>query len=149
MLIKFRKAQSSLEYITLFSVIVAAIIIGQAFLKKRAQGYIKEQGESISNESWSFSNSQEHYKEKLTTDQVITENINTDGNVDNFITGDQSQGVHDLQSANLYSRVDRTGGETKIQRYRQTDALAVETYEYNDYDTTTFNDFSLEGSWEE
>ena len=147
MLIKLRKAQSSLEYITLFSVIVAAIIIGQAFLKRRAQGYIKEQGESISNEGWSFSNSQEHYKEVLESDQVITENINTEGNADNFITG-EGEGVHDLQSANLYSRVDRTGGETKIQRYRQTDALTQEDYEYDDYDTSAFNDFSLEGSWE-
>ncbi len=148
MLLKLRKAQSSLEYITLFSVIVAAIIIGQAFLKRRAQGYIKEQAGNISNESWSFSNSQEHYKENLTDDQVITENVNTDGTESNFIAAEEGEGIYNLQEVNLYSRVDRTRGETKIQRQTQTDALRQEDYKYEDYDITTYGDFSLEGSWE-
>lgn len=135
MLIKIRKhftrksAQSSLEYVTLFSVVVASIIVGQSFLKRRASGYLKEQGESISSTGWSFANSTEKYVEKLAegSDQVTTEKINTD----------------DLNKKH-FSLVDRKGGEVSVRREEKTEALTKEKYLFTDYATTNYDDYKLE-----
>ncbi|MCF7872878.1 MAG: hypothetical protein K9L80_01555 [Candidatus Omnitrophica bacterium] len=53
MLIKLKKAQSTLEYAALFAVVIGAIIAGQVYFKRGVQGKLKSSADQMG-EQYSF-----------------------------------------------------------------------------------------------
>ncbi|MCF7875370.1 MAG: hypothetical protein K9L99_05875 [Candidatus Omnitrophica bacterium] len=53
MLIKLKKAQSTLEYAALFAVVIGAIIAGQVYFKRGVQGKLKSSADQVG-EQYSF-----------------------------------------------------------------------------------------------
>ncbi len=53
MLVRMRKAQSTLEYALLIGVVVGALLYMQNYLKRNIQGHLQAQGDQISDDHYS------------------------------------------------------------------------------------------------
>lgn len=141
------KAQSILEYALLLGVIAAGILIMQSFVKRAAQGRLKDSADRISGGStFSAGGTSEYQSRKLTTDQEIVQETATDATMDDFtdeaVTGTIKKGV--------YSSNTRTGGDATSETKSRTDAAVNEKYKWDDYqkDKVSNFDFTEEGDFE-
>jgi len=99
-LIRFHKAQSTLEYAALFAIVIGALIAGQVYVKRGLQGKIKKSADQLGDQ-YSFSSTTGTVTTVLnsSTDETISGGVTTtESDQDQSITQDLSIGDFDSES---------------------------------------------------
>jgi uncharacterized protein (UPF0333 family) len=141
-----KKAQSMLEYTILISIVVAAILIMQFFVKRHFQGGLKESAEKMG-EAFSSSNTTTSQERTMGGDQNIREEVGTTSTtkavMNQFISTAAPIGTVDK---GVYSATVRSGGKSKMTSETRTDAAQYEATTVGGHPNTSYQDFDITGS---
>ncbi len=143
MLKRKNKAQSLIEYAVVFSVVVAAILIMQAFIKRGYQGSLKDSADKMG-EQFSAGNTTISQNRSLNGTQTILHEAGTTGKMGTVLgTLGLASNVttHDLTAQEVYSVDTRTGGKTTAETKVKTDAATKEATRWSDYNATEQTNF--------
>ncbi len=129
-----RKAQSMLEYAILLGVVISAILLMQAFVKRGVSGQLKDaadkMGDQYSATNTTISQERGMFKNQDIVEETATSADDTKGigkyvlDAGGKVTGTLERGVYSLSS--------RTGGDTAIDVKQQTDSAAKEIVRWTD-----------------
>jgi hypothetical protein len=139
MLIRNKKGQSILEYAILLGVVIAALLIMQAFVKRGYQGGLKDASDRMGDQ-FSAGGTTEQDMRQMSSDQVIVEEVATGSEINAFgvgATGTLSRGA--------VGYTERTGGTQTMTSQAWTDSAEQERARVADYSdvsesATNFND---------
>jgi len=146
MLKRKNKAQSLIEYAVVFSVVVAAILIMQAFIKRGYQGSLKDSADKMG-EQFSAGNTTTSQNRTLNGTQTILHEAGTTAKIEAVLgeLGDlpvSNVTTHDLDSQEVYSVDTRTGGTTTAKTSVRTDSAVNEATRWGDYNNTNYDNFN-------
>lgn len=126
------KGQSLLEYAILLGVIVAGLLIMQAFIKRGYQGGLKESADKMG-EQYSASGTTIIQERRLTEPQVITEEVATDDTtIAKFKSGVAPIGT---VKKGVYSYTDRSSTGQISETKTKTESADLEKGRLSDYTT--------------
>ncbi len=140
MFIREKKGQSILEYAILLAVVIAALLIMQAFVKRGVSGGLKESADKMG-EQFSAGGTTIHSKRTMATDQTIKEEVATDETIGDFLpsgktaTGTLDKGAHSFSS--------RTGGQITSLQETKTESAAKEKVRFDEYQKEEVENYNL------
>jgi len=131
-----RKGQSILEYAILLAVVIAVLLIMQAFVKRGYQGSLKASSDKMG-EQFSASGTTIKEEQKMTGNQNVITEVGTDTTVMGQFSGDipevTLQGTLDKGA---YSLNTREGGTVESVTDSRTESAKDEKARAGDYQTT-------------
>jgi len=137
---KYRRGQAIIEYAIVFSVIIAALLIMQMFIKRGYQGGLKDAADKMG-EQFSAGGTTISQERKLNADQTIAEATATTAAISNYdITPDST--MTGLVDQGVYTAQKRTGGESTSETRQATDSAAKEKTRASEYQTTEQTNFA-------
>ncbi|MDD5155804.1 MAG: hypothetical protein PHF11_04885 [Candidatus Omnitrophica bacterium] len=143
MLKKRKIAQSLVEYAVVFSVVVAAILIMQAFIKRGYQGSLKDAADKMG-EQYSAGNTSIYQNRSLSQEgQTIMHQAGTTAKAQTVLSTLGISGVttQNITAQDVLSVDSRTGGNMTSETKVQTDSLKREATRLNEYANVTQTDF--------
>lgn len=140
-----RKGQSILEYSILLAVVIAVLLIMQAFVKRGYQGSLKASADKMG-EQFSASSTTIKEKREMTGDQDVVTEVGTTSDVmgqfsSAIPTGVTLTGTLD-QSVPVYSLNTRTGGVVAATTESKTASAQQEKARLNDYQNDSVTNFT-------
>jgi hypothetical protein len=140
-----RKGQSILEYSILLAVVIAVLLIMQAFVKRGYQGNLKASADKMG-EQFSASSTTIKEKREMTGDQDVITEVGTSSDVMGQFssvipTGVTLKGTLD-QSTPVYSLNTRTGGVVAATTESKTASAQQEKARLNDYKNESVTDYT-------
>jgi len=136
-MLKRNSGQSIVEYAILLGVIIAALLIMQAFIKRGYQGGLKDAADKMGDQ-YSVGSSTVYQKREMTGTQTIAEETASDATITAFASNARG----DLIDQGVYSSSERTGGQQVSETQAKTDASAGEETRASEYQNTDVGDFS-------
>ncbi|MFA5286833.1 MAG: hypothetical protein WC394_00995 [Candidatus Omnitrophota bacterium] len=142
-----KKGQSILEYAILLAVVIAVLLIMQAFVKRGYQGSLKRSADSMGTQ-FSASGTTIKEEQKMAGDKnVITEVGTTTGAAEGSITQfadvlPDDVTVQGTIDKGAYSLNTRSGGVETAETQSKTEAASLEKARLSGYSTTTVTDFT-------
>lgn len=135
-----KKAQSMLEYAILFSVIIAALLIMQAFIKRGFQGGLKDSADKMGEQFSAGGTTIYQSRSIADSDQVVREAVGTSTTIDAFVT--DGTPIHVADQDNVYSATTRTGGATVSETKSSTDSASLEKVRASEYQDDVADEFT-------
>jgi len=141
-----RKAQSMLEYAILLGVVISAILLMQAFVKRGVSGQLKDAADKMGDQ-YSATNTTISQDRTLTKNQDIVEETATSTDATKGIgkyVADQGEAVVGTLQQGVYSLNTRTGGDATTDVKQQTDSASKEIVRWDDMEKQAkdYNDFT-------
>ena len=134
-----RKGQSILEYAILLAVVIAVLLIMQAFVKRGYQGSLKSSADKMG-EQFSASGTTTKEEQAMTGNQDIVTEVGTTTTVMNKFSGQVPAGVTVQGTLDndkgTYSVNTRKGGTVVATTQSKTEAASQEKARLDDYSTT-------------
>jgi len=140
--IKARKAQSIVEYAIVLSVVIAALLIMQVFIKRGYQGGLKDSADKMG-EQFSAGNTTINQTRNMTSNQTISDQVATTSRISSYLTSivGASTSASDLTNTGVYSVQTRRGGNTTSETRVSTEAARQEATKISEYNNTSVTDF--------
>lgn len=142
MLALSKRGQSMVEYAILLGVVIAALLIMQAFVKRGFQGGLKDAADKMGDQ-FSAGGTTVYQSRNMGANQIIKEETAT-GNVIkdfvdevNLVTDD----VHGTVAQGAYSYSARSGGNQTSDVKTATEAAKTEKVRWNEFQNNTVDDF--------
>ena len=138
-----KKGQSILEYAILLAVVIAVLLIMQAFVKRGYQGSLKRSADSMGTQ-FSASGTTTKAKQGMEGDRInVIEVGTTTAVMDQFSSQVPSDvTVQGTIEKGAYSLDTRKGGVETAETQSKTEAASQEKTRLSDYSTTTVTDFT-------
>ena len=143
-MIKRNTGQSILEYAILLGVIIAGLLIMQAFVKRSYQGNLKDSADKIG-EQYSAGETTIKQNRAMTTDQKIVEGVATTDLINTFKPAGITDEAKDVIASDVYSYTQRTGGQSTVTMDSRTSPAVLEKTRTSEYTTgaKSVDDYSL------
>jgi hypothetical protein len=136
-----RKGQSILEYAILLAVVIAVLLIMQAFVKRGYQGSLKSSSDKMG-EQFSAGGTTIKEEQSMAGDQDIITEVGTTGEVMSQFGGQIPEGV-EIQGTldrGAYSLNTRTGGVVTAETQSKTESAKREGARLEEYQDETLGD---------
>jgi hypothetical protein len=138
-----RRGQSILEYSILLAVVIAVLLIMQAFVKRGYQGSLKSSSDKMG-EQFSASGTTVKEEQKMTGDQNIVTEVGTTTDMMNQFsgvnpTGEATTGTLDKDA---YSLNTRSGAVVEATTESKTESASQEKARFAEYQTDTTTNFT-------
>jgi hypothetical protein len=138
-----KKGQSILEYSILLAVVIAVLLIMQAYVKRGYSGSLKGAADRMG-DGFSASGTTIKEEQSMTGDQNIVTEVGTTAAIMGGFAGQVPSGVNvtGALDSSAYSLNTKKGGVVKSETQTKTDAAAQEKARLADYDTTAVTNFT-------
>ena len=143
-----RKGQSILEYSILLAVVIAVLLIMQAFVKRGYQGSLKASADKMG-EQFSANSTTILDRQNMAGDQDVVTEVGTTADIMGQFTGQLPTALQATtlvgtldQDNPTYSLNTRAGGVVSARTETKTDSAAEEKARLADYQTTVVSDFT-------
>lgn len=142
------KAQSTVEIVVLLAIVLSALLMMQAIMKRGLQGSLKEASDKMGDQ-YSASGTTSRLKREMLNDQGIYEEVNTKESVagsvgiDQFIPAGFGYVPKYVGDQGIYTYTQRFNQSYKTTSEEKMDSTALEKYRWQDYEdsATTYPDF--------
>lgn len=133
------KGQSILEYTIMFAVVVAALVIMQAFIKRGYQGSLKSSADKMG-EQFSAGNTTIQEKSTMAGDQTIHTEVGTTSTVSAVLPSGLTS--KDLVGKDVYSYSERSGAKVTSETTTKTESAKEEKTRLSELQSTKVDDFA-------
>lgn len=143
---KMHKAQSLIEYTVLMAVVIAALLLMQAIIKRGYSGGIKESADRMG-DAYSPTNTTTKFSRSMLNDQQINEEINThhttatEVGIDQFIPAGFGYTPQYAGDKGAYNYTERLNQQYITENREETDSAALERFKWRDFQKTSIADF--------
>lgn len=143
---KMHKAQSIMEYAVLTAVVISAMLLMQAIVKRGYSGGLKESADRMG-EQYSPTNTTTKFSRKMLNDQQINEEINThrtaggEVGIDRFIPASFGYTPQYAGDKGAYNYTERLDQQYSTESREETDSAALERIKWKEFQKTSVPDF--------
>jgi hypothetical protein len=143
-MLRSKNGQSIIEYVILLSVVIAALLIMQVFIKRGFQGGLKDSADRMG-EQFSAGGTTVSQTRTMNADQFVREEVNTGGDIaglaSNFSISSSGQ-IQGTRDKDTYSMSSRSGAPITSDTKQKTDSAREEKTRFSDYSAIAETDNS-------